>query len=105
MTQHARFLGFAFANADFLFEVDASGAVAFCAGESAGLADGAAPGTPAAALFDPTLADAFRGLVSGLATGKRHGPVACTMKNGSGALLSLFRLSENGERVSCTLSR
>lgn len=104
MTQHARFLGFAFANADFLFEVDATGAIVFCAGSS-GIADGAAPGALASALFDSAFAGTFGGLLKNLPAGERHGPVACKMKGGNDALLSMFRLAENDARMSCTLSR
>ena len=105
MTQHARFLGFAFANADFLFEVDAAGSIAFCAGASAGLADGAAAGAAAIALFDPAFAGTFSSLLQNLPAGVRHGPVPCRRKGGGEAMLSMFRLAENDARISCTLSR
>src|SRR3569833_1463439 len=101
MTQHARFLGFAFANADFLFEVDATGSIAFCAGASAGLADGAAAGASAIALCDPAFAGTFGSLLQNLPAGERHGPVPCRMKGGGEAELSMFRLAENAARKSC----
>ncbi|MBL6936898.1 MAG: EAL domain-containing protein [Alphaproteobacteria bacterium] len=105
MTQHARFLGFAFANADFLFEVDAQGKIVFCAGAVADLANGAMPGAAATALFDPAFAGTFNHLLKTLPTGERRGPLLCRLKAGSNASLSMFRLAENDAHVSCTLSR
>ena len=52
MVDAARFLGFAFANADFLFEVDGQGTVVFATGAARDFVSGADPvGKPAARLF------------------------------------------------------
>ncbi len=105
MSTHARLLGFAFANADFLFEVDAQGMIVFGAGASGEFAAGSVQGKPATSLFDGASADAFRDLVRKLPAGERRGPVALKAATGADANLSLFRLAENHARISCTLSR
>ena len=107
-----RYLGLAFASADLLFEIDGRGQVGFAAGAGGRLA-----GHPEAELLnrswlelfaedDHALADA---LVAGLADGERRGPVSLRLArpvDGQPRLgdLSVFRLPQLGQRVSCSLS-
>lgn len=105
MSDAARFLGFAFANADFLFEVDGQGTVAFATGASKDVVEGVAVGKPAGRMF--TMADAakFTTLTHSLPKGSRAGPFKLKLACGTDVLVSMFRLSENGNQISCTLSK
>ena len=58
MIDAARLLGFAFANADFLFEVDGNGTIAFATGAASDFVDGDVVGKPAARLF--TMSDSAK---------------------------------------------
>src|SRR5689334_21317436 len=105
MTTHSRFLGFAFASADFLFEVDAQGVVQFCAGALAGVSSEDVRGQPASTLFDGASAALLAKHLKELPAGERRGPVPLKTATGRDVHLSLFRLPENGAHASCTLSR
>ncbi|HEY0107363.1 MAG TPA: hypothetical protein VGB91_14880, partial [Rhizomicrobium sp.] len=107
MIDPARLLGFAFANADYLFEVDPKGTVVFATGASSNfLKSGYDPvGKPAARLFMTTEAIKFATLSRALAKGDRAGPFQLKLAGGTEAAVSLFRLPQNGEQVSCTLSK
>ena len=108
MSLPARLLGFAFANADFLFEVDRSGTVIFAAGAAKDLVEERAEtliGKPAAALFRAADAAKFNTLANGLSQGKRVGPFDLELASGANADVSMFSLAENGANISCTLAR
>ncbi len=108
MSLPARLLGFAFANADFLFEVDRSGTVIFAAGAAKDLVEESAEtliGKPAAALFRAPDAAKFNTLANGLSQGKRVGPFDLELASGANADVSMFSLAENGANISCTLAR
>src|SRR6201999_93113 len=106
MTDAARLLGFAFANADFLFEVDAKGTVVFAAGAARDFgADGDITGTSAARLFSASEAAKFATLSRSLGKGARAGPFKLTLAGGAEASLAMFRLPQNGNQISCTLSK
>ena len=106
MPHRARLLGFAFTNADFLFEVDAKGMIQFAAGAAQDLvAGGDLVGKPADSLFKPPESAKFATLSRGLKSGDRAGPYRLTLATGAQANLAMFRLPENGDAVSCTLVR
>ena len=108
MPYRARLLGFAFANADFLFEADNQGLIQFAAGAAKDLVreeSAALMGTTAASLFKPSDGEKFSYLAKSLKAGDRSGPFQLTLATGAKARLSLLRLAENKERVSCTLAR
>ena len=108
MSDPARFLGFAFANADFLFEIDGKGTILFATGAASEFAKQKAEaltGKPAARLFLPSDGTKFSTFARTLATGDRAGPFALKLTDGREAFLSMFRLPMNGERISCTIAR
>jgi EAL domain-containing protein (putative c-di-GMP-specific phosphodiesterase class I) len=108
MPNRARLLGFAFTNADFLFETDAQGTILFAAGATNDLVheDGAALiGRPAARLFKPSEGVKFVTFARALKGGDRAGPFKLTLATGVDANLAMFRLPQNGENISCTLAR
>ena len=107
MIDAARLLGFAFANADYLFEVDGNGTVVFATGAASEFVkDGAdITGKPAARLFKTTEAIKFATLSRSLGKGDRAGPFKLTLAGGKDVSLSLFRLPQKGSQVSCTLSK
>lgn len=107
MNSHARLLGFAFANADFLFEIDSAGGILFAAGATRDITPldvSAITGTNAGELFSPSSKDQFRKLAGALGPGKRSGPHRLILANGTAANLALFRLPLNGTNISCTLA-
>ncbi len=102
-----RLLGFAFTNADFLFEMDAAGTILFAAGAAHDLAGGHGDtliGKPAAALFKGTEAEKFAAITVALKSGQRAGPYTLTLATGEDANLAMFRLPQNGANISCTLA-
>lgn len=108
MIDPARLLGFAFTNADFLFEVDREGRIAFSAGaanEFVGDAKRDLRGEGVSRLFKSTDAVRFTTMARALGAGGRAGPVTFELANGSSAQVALFRLPENGDRISCTLTK
>jgi EAL domain-containing protein (putative c-di-GMP-specific phosphodiesterase class I) len=106
MVNPARLLGFAFANADLLFEVDAKGTIVFATGAASEFThDPALVGRSAGALFEAEAARKFSTLVKGLGHGGRAGPLPLKLVGGGQAVLSLCHLPLNGGNVSCTLSR
>ena len=106
MIDAARLLGFAFANADFLFEVDANGTVVFATGASSEFVKPGqgVVGQPAARLFHSTEAIKFASLSRSLGEGRRAGPYQLKLAGGKDVSLSLFRLPQNGDQVSCTFT-
>ncbi|MDB5741445.1 MAG: hypothetical protein JWP16_2485, partial [Alphaproteobacteria bacterium] len=108
MPHRARLLGFAFTNADFLFEMDAAGTILFAAGAANDLVkeDGdTLVGHPAGKLFKPSEGAKFATFAKALKSGGRAGPFKLTLATGTEANLSMFRLPINGANISCTLAR
>ncbi|MEI9991012.1 MAG: EAL domain-containing protein [Rhizomicrobium sp.] len=105
MIEAARLLGFAFANADFLFEVDGSGTVVFATGAATDLVQGDVVGKSAARLFTISEAAKFTTLTRSLAKGDRAGPFRLKLAGGKEAAVAMFRLPQNGNQISCTLSK
>jgi EAL domain-containing protein (putative c-di-GMP-specific phosphodiesterase class I) len=106
MSDAARFLGFAFANADFLFEVDGNGTVLFATGAASEFVkDGQeVVGMPAARLFHTTEAIKFATLRRALGNGERAGPFKLKLAAGKDVSLALFRLPHSNGEVACTFS-
>ena len=81
MPHPLRLLGFAFTNADFLFEVDAQGVIRFAAGAANDLvkeSGDALLGKPAGKLFKPSEGIKFATFTKALKAGDRAGPLqAC----------------------------
>jgi len=106
MVDAARFLGFAFANADFLFEVDGKGTVVFATGAASDFASSAdCVGKPAARLFGTSEATKFATLSKSLRKGDRAGPFRLKLAGGTEAHLAMFRLPGQDGPLCCTLSR
>jgi hypothetical protein len=108
MSHSARLLGFAFANADFLFEMDGQGTILFAAGAANDLVKESGEslvGKPAGKLFKPSEGVKFATFTKALKKGDRAGPFKLTLATGAQANLAMFRLPENGAQISCTLAR
>jgi EAL domain-containing protein (putative c-di-GMP-specific phosphodiesterase class I) len=108
MSLPVRLLGFAFTNADFLFEMDTSGTILFTAGAANDLvkeSGEALVGQPAGKLFKPSEGIKFATFAKALKSGDRAGPFKLTLATGTEANLAMFRLPENGSHISCTLAR
>jgi len=108
MSLPARLLGFAFTNADFLFEMDTDGKILFAAGAANDLvkeSGEALIGKPAGKLFKPSEGTKFATFAKALKSGDRAGPFKLTLATGTDANLAMFRLPENGSNISCTLAR
>jgi len=106
MIEASRLLGFAFANADLLFEIDARGTVLFSSGaETDYSTEGDLAGRPAGSLFQASEAAKLFDLVGKVGARGRAGPVSIGLARGGKGRLSMCRLPQNGHRISCTLSR
>jgi EAL domain-containing protein (putative c-di-GMP-specific phosphodiesterase class I) len=108
MSLPARLLGFAFANADFLFEMDTKGTILFAAGAAHDLVKDSNEklvGKHAGKLFKPSEGIKFATFAKALRSGDRAGPFQLTLATGADANLAMFRLPENGANISCTLVR
>jgi len=108
MLSPARLLGFAFTNADFLFEMDTGGTILFAAGAANDLVKESGEtlvGQPAGKLFKPSEGVKFATFAKALKSGDRAGPFKLTLATGIDANLAMFRLPENGANISCTLVR
>lgn len=108
MPHRARLLGFAFTNADFLFEVDKDGIIQFAAGAANDLVNEAGDtliGKPAGKLFRPAEGTKFVTFAKALKAGDRAGPYKLTLATGRDANVSMFRLPENDAKISCTLTK
>lgn len=108
-----RLLGLAFAGADLVFEVTNQGEITFALGAAerlTGLSDTALIGKRWESLVGDDDADLLSALLTGLQPGERQGPLRVTLKSPkAGRLtrygsLSVFRLPQLGDRVSCALS-
>jgi EAL domain-containing protein (putative c-di-GMP-specific phosphodiesterase class I) len=107
MVAAARLLGFAFANADLLIEIDRAGTIVFASGAASEFVADADPelvGRDAAQLFDPPAAAKFVTCARGLEQGGRAGPLRLKLANGVDVNVSLCVLPPNDGRISCTLS-
>jgi EAL domain-containing protein (putative c-di-GMP-specific phosphodiesterase class I) len=108
MSLPVRLLGFAFTNADFLFETDTEGTILFAAGAANDLvkeSGDALIGKPAGKLFKPSEGVKFATFAKALKSGDRAGPFQLTLATGVDANLAMFRLPDNGANISCTLAR
>ena len=108
MPHPARLLGFAFTNADFLFEVDGEGVIRFAAGAANDLvkeSGEALLGKSAGKLFKPSEGVKFATFTRALKAGDRAGPYKLILATGAEANLAMFRLPDNGANISCTLAR
>jgi EAL domain-containing protein (putative c-di-GMP-specific phosphodiesterase class I) len=108
MSYRARLLGFAFTNADFLFEVNGEGIIQFAAGAANDLvkeSGEALVGRPAGRLFKPSESAKFATFTKALKAGHRAGPYKLLLATGAEASLAMFRLPDNGANISCTLAR
>src|ERR1700742_2749904 len=105
MSQPARYLAFAFANADLLLEIEPSGTIAFAVGAQGGL-NGNQPlnGSSCAQLFEPRDGARFSSMIQGLPQGGRVGPVRLKLAGGRDVEVALCRLPQNGNHISCTFS-
>jgi EAL domain-containing protein (putative c-di-GMP-specific phosphodiesterase class I) len=100
-----RLLGFAFAGADVLFEVDRAGAILFVTGSTSLVADDrAAVGRAGAELFQIEDGRRFKALARNMSPGERIGPTHVALSTGANAVLSMCFLPQN-DRISCTLVR
>jgi EAL domain-containing protein (putative c-di-GMP-specific phosphodiesterase class I) len=112
-SQTLQFLGLAFAGADLVFEIEPSGSVTFALGAVTSLT-GLSNDDMLKARWTDLVAPADSGylatLLQDLGDGERRGPFQITLSGGPGArpqrraLLSLFRLPQNGGRTSCAIS-
>lgn len=108
MASSARLLGFAFINADFLFEMDRNGTILFAAGAANDLvkdSNEALVGKPAGKLFKPAEGTKFATFTKALKAGDRAGPFKLVLATGAEANLAMFRLPQNGSNISCSLAR
>src|SRR6185437_12462726 len=105
MIESTRLLGFAFAGADLLFEIDAAGTILFVTGATSGFShQRELCGSNAAELFLAKESSRFTIIARGLAPGDRVGPLPMRLASGDKAMLSLCYLPQN-DRISCTLVR
>ena len=111
--QRVQFLGLAFAGADLAFEVDQSGVIRFAIGaveQITGIPESAFVGRSWDAMVIESDGEVLRALLESLGPGERHGPLRVGLKpRKAGGLtrfasLSVFRLPQNGDGVSCALS-
>jgi EAL domain-containing protein (putative c-di-GMP-specific phosphodiesterase class I) len=109
----ARYLGFAFASADLLFELDADGVVAFAVGAAqqvAGVDLGALAGSAWREIVAEDDAPIVAAFLASLAPGDRRGPIRIALKPQPGrklkryGSLSACRLPQLAPRISCALT-
>lgn len=99
-----RYLGFAFANADFLIETDRVGIIQFAAGAVGEFTDKPdVTGTRIEDLFEFRDGTHFAAGLRLLAPGRRTSSHLKLAKNGKAAIATLFHLPGNDGRLSCTL--
>ncbi len=108
-----RLLGLAFAGADLVFEVTNKSEITFALGAAerlTGFSDTALVGKRWQELVADDDSDLLTALLNGLQAGERQGPLRVTLKSQNPNLpskfgsLSVFRLPQLGDRVSCALS-
>lgn len=107
-----RYLGFAFAGADLLFELNETGKVAFALGAAQnmlGRAEREVVGLAWTDLIDPEDHPLVNALIADLGAGERRGPVRVALRSREGrtlkrfAALSVCKLTEAGPHISCVL--
>jgi hypothetical protein len=92
MSLPVRLLGFAFTNADFLFETDTEGTILFAAGAANDLVKESGDsliGKPAGKLFKPSEGTKFATFAKALKSGDRAGPFKLTLATGVDANLAM----------------
>ena len=107
MLKPIRLLGFAFANADMLFEINEAGIIQFATGaisEFVSDVNVSLPGKEAASLLCFRDGIQFIGLVKSLGDGGRGGPYHWNLADGRPVTVAFFRLSHNNGAVSCTFA-
>ena len=104
-----RMVGFAFASADLLIEISASGQIAFAMGASealSGASETALVGRDWRDFVDPCDRPVMAMFLQGLAEGQRAGPVLLRLARvGRAASLTAFRAPQNDGAISCALVR
>ena len=108
MVKSAQLMGFAFTNADFLFEIDRKCTIGLAIGAVSEFApNGSQPlvGRSASSLFQPSDGSKFATFVQALGSGDRAGPFRLKLIDGKEASVAMFRLPENGDSISCTLTK
>jgi EAL domain-containing protein (putative c-di-GMP-specific phosphodiesterase class I) len=106
MIEATRLLGFAFAGADLLFEIDRDGAILFAMGATTGLAPTSElVGRQGEELFAGQDGAHFIKTLRTISPGDRVGPLPMTLAVGGMATLSMCYLPQNANRISCTLVR
>lgn len=107
----AQLLGFAFAGADLVFETNARGQVTFALGAVAKLTGRSSRkfiGADWTELFEAPDDDLVRMAHRSLRSGQRHGPMRVALRHSIAGprmgSLSLFKLPERGDHLSCALS-
>jgi EAL domain-containing protein (putative c-di-GMP-specific phosphodiesterase class I) len=105
MSSAVRFLGFAFASADILVEIDKTLTISFAAGALSEFAVGPiAKGENAADLFAAVDAIKVMALIRNLPEAGRVGPLEVQLADGRVVHLCLCRLPQDGDHIFCTLS-
>ena len=107
MIEPGRFLGFAFSNADLLFEVDAEGEILFATGATTTLTRRPQKdlvGHSAGGLFRPADGAKFMTFIKALRPGQRLGPATFSLAAGDLASMSMFHVPSNKHRISCSLA-
>ncbi len=106
-----RFVGFAFATADFLFEIDDQGVITYAAGagrQLTGQDNTTLVGTHWGALFDPVDQGTAAAVLEALVDGERRGPIELQLAPVGGEArmtgLSMFRLPNKPPRTSCAMT-
>jgi EAL domain-containing protein (putative c-di-GMP-specific phosphodiesterase class I) len=103
MIDPIRLLGFAFASADFLFEIDREGTILFATGAVSMFSTATElEGVSSAELFEAKEHQRFAAIVRGLRAGGRVGPLPIVLASGEKATLSMCFLPQS-ERISCAL--
>jgi EAL domain-containing protein (putative c-di-GMP-specific phosphodiesterase class I) len=108
-----RLLGFAFASADLLLEVDGAGKIVFAIGAAAVVAGNgelSLIGHPLADFVEPDDLPLAQALFSGVESGSRQGPVAIRLAAAAGGRAEAFALSacmlpQNAGVISCAAVR
>ena len=107
----ARFLGFAFASADLLLELDDGGRVVFAAGAAPSTSDAGAHallGKPLGDLIEATSFDSLSAMLDELKPGRRGGPVPIVIKTNCGgtraAEFCAFKVPELAPNLSCAIN-
>jgi EAL domain-containing protein (putative c-di-GMP-specific phosphodiesterase class I) len=108
-----RLLGFAFASADLLVELDACGKIAFAVGAAgviAGAGESSLVGRSLIDLVHPADQDLVWALISGAESGGRQGPIVARLTGArpgepAAFAMSLCKLPQNEGAISCGLTR